>query len=85
MVFPNFGGVLHVHCPAAFIILDPRLSLVGWLTVPVVVFSQLVMGGNAKTIQFHKRSLAGFGIAFPTVYGPKHIAIPNPMVSVGTI
>ena len=60
--------------------------MVGWPTVPVpFVFPHVVSGGNAKTIQFPKRSLAGFGIAFPTVYGPKHIAIPSPSVRVGTI
>ena len=86
IVFPIFGGVLHVHCPAAFIILDQRLSVVGCPTVAGLLgSSHLVSGGKAKTIQFHKRSLAGFGIAFPTVYGPKHIAIPSPIVSVGTI
>ncbi|MEI6775254.1 MAG: hypothetical protein WCL18_11300, partial [bacterium] len=30
-------------------------------------------------------SLNGFGSALPTVYGPKHIAIPSPRVSVGAI
>ena len=41
------------------------------------------INGVAKTMQFPPRSLNGFGNALPTVYGPKHIAIPSPNVSVG--
>jgi len=50
-----------------------------------LVFAHFVSDGIAKTIQFPPRSLNGFGTALPTVYGPKHIAIPSPSVSVGAI
>lgn len=86
IVFPIFGGLLQVHCPPAATILDHRLSLFGWFMVPVaLMLLHFVSGGNAKTIQFHHRSLNGFGSALPTVYGPKHIAIPSPRVRVGEI
>ena len=83
IVFPSFGGLLHVHCPAAATILEPRLSVVASATLPVV-FLHVVSGGSAKTIQFPHKSLNGFGTAVPTLYGPKHIAIPSHKVSVGT-
>jgi len=51
----------------------------------VVSFEHLVIGQNAKTIQFPPKSLNGFGIAFPSEYGQKHIAIPKPIVNVGAI
>ena len=86
MVFPIFGGLLHVHCCAAAIILGSRFSVFGCPAVLVVVaLSHVVSGGTANTIQFPHISLNGFGIAAPTVYGPKHIAIPSPSVSVGAI
>ena len=84
IVFPILGGLLHVHCPAAATILDHRLWLLGWFIVPVALtLLHVVSGGNAKTIQFPHRSLNGFGSALPTVYGPKHMAIPSPSVRVG--
>jgi hypothetical protein len=84
MVFPILGGLLHIHCPAAATILDHKLSSLGWLSVPVVfTLLHVVSGGNANTIQFPPRSLNGFGSLLPTVYGPKHIAIPRPSVRVG--
>lgn len=51
----------------------------------VAVLLHLVNGQNAKTTQFPPRSLNGFGILEPSEYGPPHIAIPTPRVSVGTI
>ncbi|MEI6672326.1 MAG: hypothetical protein WCL02_02970 [bacterium] len=48
-----------------------------------MVFEHVDGGGAAKTTQFPPRFLNGCGIALPMVYGPKHIAIPTPMVSVG--
>ena len=51
--------------------------------MPTLVFGQLVSGGTANTIQFPPRSLNGFGNILPILYGPKHIAIPSPRVSVG--
>jgi hypothetical protein len=53
--------------------------------VLLFVSLQVVNGGNANTTQFPPRSLNGFGSAFPTVYGPKHIAIHSPSVRVGAI
>ena len=46
-------------------------------------FGQLVIAGNANTIQFPPISPNGLGIFTPSVYGQKHIAIPNPSVRVG--
>ena len=53
--------------------------------MPTLVLGQLVSGGTANTIQFPPRSLNGFGNITDVAYGPKHIAIPSPSVSVGDI
>lgn len=51
----------------------------------MLVSLHVVSGGNAITIQFPHISLNGFFNTFPTLYSPKHIAIPSQSVSVGTI
>lgn len=82
MVFPILGGLLHVPPFDAFTKLSSQVSVVlGHSLSP----QSRVSGGNAKTIQFPQRSLNGFGNAFPTLYGPKHIAIPNHKVKVGAM
>lgn len=50
----------------------------------MVPHPHVVNGGNAKTIQLPAISLNGFGNLIPMEYGPKHMAIPIPRVSVGT-
>jgi len=82
-VFFTFGGLLHVHCLAALFCAGVIAS-VGAHGL-VLVLSHVVSGGTANTTQFPPRSLNGLGNALPTVYGPKHIAIPNQSVRVGAI
>lgn len=81
MVFPIVGGLLQTHCSAAANIPAFTVSVFGLFGV--LGLEHLVSGGNANTIQFPHISLNGFGNFAHTVYGPKHIAIPNPKVSVG--
>ena len=83
-LFAILGGLLHVHCLAADDIPGLYVS-VGAHGFVFLSLSHTVSGGTANTIQFPPRSLNGFGNALPTVYGPKHIAIPSPSVSVGAI
>lgn len=80
-MFFTFGGLLHVHCLAALFCAGVIAS-VGAHGL-VLVLSHVVSGGTANTTQFPPRSLNGLGNVLPTVYGPKHIAIPSPSVSVG--
>ena len=81
IVFFTLGGLLHIPCFAALFCAGVTVS-VGAHGL-VLVLSHVVGGGTANTTQFPPRSLNGFGSALPTVYGPKHIAIPNQSVSVG--
>ena len=78
------GGLLHVHQRVAFSRAGFTLSLFGQ-TALVVSLGHVVIGGKANTIQFPHISLIGFGIKLAIDCGAKHIAIPNPKVSVGTI
>jgi hypothetical protein len=78
------GGLLQVHPCAAFT-REVSIAFFSGHIAAVVSSGQVVIGGKAKTIQFPHISLIGLGSFAPTEYGQKHIAIPNPKVSVGTI